>query len=158
MEGSIRTTRTVTANAPCCALRTLPNSFSFGLTAVSQHLMTCMFRQAQNGPKVLISTHTKIFWCAISKGAVFIRLSTNVINRTTMMSNILVPAYHPACNTVTVLTELHLFQLVSAGRRKRVQMFTSRTHIYNLLLNKIFSFGLKWFICYVHKTTPRKFW
>ena len=83
--------------------------------------------------------------------------STHIVNRTTMMSNILVPAYPPACNTVTVLTELHLFQLLNARRRKTGQMFASRTHIYNLLLNKIFNFGLKWFICYVHKTTPRTF-
>jgi len=110
---------------------------------VSQHLMTCMFRHARNGPKVLISTHMKIFGCAISKRAVFIRLSTHVVNRTTMMSNILVPAYRPACKTLTVLTELHLFQLLSARRRKTEQMFTSRAHIYNLLLNTILYFGLK---------------
>lgn len=125
---------------------------------VSQHLMTWMLRHAQNGPEVLISTHMKTFWCAISKRVLFIRLSTHVVNRTTMWCNILVPAYRPACNTVTVLTELHLFQLLSSRRRKTVQMFTSRTHIYNLLLNTILYFGLKWFICYVHKTTPRKFW
>ena len=47
---------------------------------VSQHLMMCMFRQAQNGPKVSIRTHMKIFWCAISKRAVFIRLSTHIVN------------------------------------------------------------------------------
>jgi hypothetical protein len=65
------------------------------------------------------------------KRAVFIRPLTHVVNRTTTTtSNILAPAYRPACNTVTVLTELHLFQLLECKeKRNSADVHVTYTHL-----------------------------